>query len=97
MKESEVTLNTDLFSQVFILSNKEKLTPDDKIKLRELVKLLEKQQVGRLIPYPYQGWMVYHYVGPERFIACQEARVLRAPTKDSIEKLILEENENEKN
>jgi hypothetical protein len=82
-----------LFSQVFILSNKEKLTPGDKIKLRELVELLEKQQVGRLIPYPYQGWMVYHYVGPEQFIACQEARVLRASTKDRIEKLIQDENE----
>lgn len=43
----------------------------------------------RLKPYLYNGWMVHHYTeGKEQFIACKEAAVLRATTKQEIERLI---------
>jgi hypothetical protein len=43
----------------------------------------------RLADYYFCGWSVSHYVlPPEQFIACQEGKVLRASTKEQIEKLI---------
>ena len=48
----------------------------------------------RLKPYPYKGWMIHHYLAfpeyntPEQFMACKEWRVLRASTKEEIEKMV---------
>ncbi len=76
----------------FLICDKPNLTAEDKARLRELNKLIEKQEVGRLKPYTYQGWMVHHYLEPEQFMASKEARVLRAKSKEGVEQLVRDEN-----
>jgi hypothetical protein len=39
-------------------------------------------------PYTYRGLVVHHYVEPEQYIACRDALVIRADTKEEIEREI---------
>ena len=82
------TMVEALYEDRLRTSLKPVLTDRDKARLKELNEFFEKLPSRRLKPYPYKGWMVHHYLYPERFHATKGALQLRADTKEAIEKAV---------
>lgn len=54
-----------------------------------MLNIIPTTKTRRNEPYYYRGWMVHHYIeGEEQYLACNEGLVLRATTREEIERLI---------